>query len=69
MSDRKLCCIRCSKRTARLAVPLRVCRRGGTHALRARVSVGSFHGAGRVVRRAASSDLAGESVGEGAGAA
>ena len=48
---------------------LRVCRRGGTLALRARVSAGSLRGTGRAVRRAAASNDAGEDAGEGAGAA
>ena len=64
-----LCSVRCSKNAARLAVPPRICRRGGTRAARARVSVGSLASAGRAVRRAAASDGAGEGTGEGAGAA
>ena len=50
-------------------MPLRVCRRGGTLAARARVSVGSLRGAGRAVHRAAASDGTGEGDGEGVGAA
>ena len=50
-------------------MPLRVCRRGGTLAARARISAGSLRGAGRAVQRAAASDGAGEGVGEGAGTA
>ena len=49
-------------------MPLRVSRRGGTRAARARVSAGSLRGAGRAVKRAAASDGAEEGVGEGAGA-
>ena len=48
-----------------LAVPLRVCRRGGTLAAPTRVSAASLRGAGLAVRRAADSD----GVDEGAGAA
>ena len=59
----QLCSVRCSKSSARLAVPLRVCQRGGTLAVRARVSAGSLRGAGLVVRRAAASDGAGEGAG------
>ena len=68
-SERKLCSVRCSKSAARLAVPLRVCRRGGTLAARARVSAGLLRGGGRAVRRVAASDGAGEGAREGASAA
>ena len=53
----------------KLAVPLRVCRRGGTLTARARVSACLMRGAGRATRRAAASYGAGEGAGEGAGAA
>ena len=45
------------------------CRRGGTLSTRARVSAGSPRGAGRAVRREASSNGAGEGAGESASAA
>ena len=51
------------ERAARLAVPLRVCRCGGTLAARARANEGSQRGAGRAVRRAAVADGAGEGAG------
>ena len=50
-------------------MPLRVCRRGDTLAVRNRVSAGWLRAAGRAVRRAAASDGAGEGAREGAGAA